>query len=391
MNYNQKYLKYKKKYLKLKYITQKGGNHTTGIENQYMSCGANSLSQLLVEIPNVESYLDKQKFPNYINFLKNLRETTAPIIVKNSCDIAMKEIGYAEGPGSSGGYLSKIAPSFAKMNTYLQYKNGIKKNFPPSFVMIIGSSFGSGMDVSVQDLLNKEVKVSKIDNQKMIAVIENIGKNEPNRVIDDISDYFFMEIHHASISPEKINQKLNFMGHNFNLIGLTFGNVKHEMAMKNTIDGWRFYDDQKVYGPFGSLLDAYNNLKNKDMSWGGKMGVPGLLMYKKIEQNNNNKKKLQLGLIENVPINNNNNNNNEDENEDELFKCKQYIKQLIWQITNSNKKLGEEIKYIITEINTVTNKSDCEQYLKRIKLHMKFLNISLTDLDLPENLKNLLK
>jgi len=85
-----KYHKYKTKYLLLKDNLQKGGDHKTGLKNPSKACAPIVLSQLLVEIPNIENYI-KPEYPLYRDFLIRLRDTEEPVIEQNACDRAMRQ------------------------------------------------------------------------------------------------------------------------------------------------------------------------------------------------------------------------------------------------------------------------------------------------------------
>lgn len=49
----------------------------------------------------------------------------------------------------------------------------------------------------------------------------------------------------------------------FELVGVELGNRSHAMALKKTIDGWRFYDDHIIRGQFKTYFEAYDNLKGE--------------------------------------------------------------------------------------------------------------------------------
>jgi len=188
------------------------------------------------------------------------------------------KIGYTGEGGKSSTYSAKLDFDFSNFNVKSrEMKRG-------RFIERLYPSLRFDRNNTMQDTLNTFL--------------------EKYEILDSPEYMFFNIRQDTGQQPENvnnINKKIELNGQSYYLIGVSFSNEEHVMVIKFTKDGWRFYDDRVVKGPYNSLKDAFNKLKDQPVSWGPFLGEPDLVMYKKMEQSDYNKKvrnarKVRLGL-----------------------------------------------------------------------------------------------
>lgn len=291
MNYKDEYIRQKKKYIKLRdYVVNQfdqsgggivetigstlfgtnfenssGGDYKTGIQNLGESCYINSLSQLLVEIPDIEKHIDVNKFPNYVRFLNRLRRTNEKFITNDFCDKVMRQdIGYSDVGSAPETVLSKLEPTCCIITVVYDRPSLGNPNErltrTPAYLQL-------SMGDNVQDAIQKTIREHKI---YQLTVPNFLFLSIPSKNIGDSSV--------PQMTIDQVNNSITVSNQHFTLIGATFTTLsgRHETVIKKVQDGWRYYNDSEVKGPYKILMEAY-----QDNKW---IGNPSLLLYKKINE-----------------------------------------------------------------------------------------------------------
>lgn len=238
-----------------------------GLDNLGASCYANSLTQLLAQIPNIEIYLRNAKLENYANLIQELKENTTQgnVILNDKCDIAMREIGYNERQADPKELFSTIINKVGKNKIQeIIIKTKRIDDAQPLISSIIEIRITSAnMKKSVSELFSELFENNKItyETSQYVWIALNTGDNNTNIQTD-------------------VNEKLNIGKILYELIGAIIHigdsqSMGHYISVKQINNKWYKINDKAVE-KIANINMYLNDIKNKSDE------NVRMLLYKKI-------------------------------------------------------------------------------------------------------------